>query len=474
MLVSGGNSMKKQLFMNRKLKWYILSVLVCVFLLISGFTKSNTNNSKDALLFLGNENLPPMVYMDKGKAKGIVVDIVDALEKKIGQPIEIKLMNWSEAQKIVEAGGADALIQINENEERKAIFDFSETLIDSKFSIFTLRGGRKISGTEDLEGMCVGVEGKGFPRFILENYPSVQLSYIPSVFEGFQMLREGKLDAVVVDEWVGTYILANNKIDNIYIVGEPIAQLQSAIAVKKGNTELLDLINKSLRDMKEDGTYQDIMNKWKPKEVVFLTKEQIWQQQLYIWLYALIIFAIVISGGIILLTHQLFKSRKIEKALSEEQRRLSDIISGTNAGTWEWNIQTGEFIVNERWGQILGYNIEEISPISADCWKKSMHAEDYTKAEELLQKNFNQELDYYELECRLKHKDGSWIWVVERGHVAERDSKGNPLLMSGMRQDVTDRKKSEMAIIQAKKEQKQQILLKVSSLPIWRMKLGHR
>lgn len=71
----------------------------------------NTKNAH-TLVFLGNENLAPMVYMENGNPRGVVVDIVSALKAKMGRTIEFKAMNWATAQKMVAQGKADALVQL--------------------------------------------------------------------------------------------------------------------------------------------------------------------------------------------------------------------------------------------------------------------------------------------------------------------------------------------------------------------------
>src|SRR5664280_1556671 len=160
----GGSVMKNVFSHKNRVKWVILTVLIIMLLLPMGvFAESDNTQSTEPLVFLGNQNLPPVVYLENGLPKGIVVDIVHALAVKMGRTIEIKAMNWAEAQKIVEQGGADALIQINITEERKKIYDFSDSLLESKFSIFTLSGKVGILGAADLRGLRVGVEAKGYP-----------------------------------------------------------------------------------------------------------------------------------------------------------------------------------------------------------------------------------------------------------------------------------------------------------------------
>jgi PAS domain S-box-containing protein len=147
--------------------------------------------------------------------------------------------------------------------------------------------------------------------------------------------------------------------------------------------------------------------------------------------------------GILGISRDITDRKLAQEKLASERERLSGIIKGTNAGTWEWNVQTGETIFNERWAEIIGYSLNEISPTSIETWAKYSNPDDLKYSGELLDKHFNGELDYYECEVRMKHKNGNWVWVLDRGRVTSRTSDGKPLVMMGTHQDITERKKSE-------------------------------
>ena len=135
--------------------------------------------------------------------------------------------------------------------------------------------------------------------------------------------------------------------------------------------------------------------------------------------------------------------KQAEQEIAEERRRLSDILEGTHVGTWEWNVQTGETVFNEHWANIIGYTLKEISPVSIDTWTKFTHPDDLEKSGELLKKHFAKELDYYECEMHIRHRDGRWRWVLDRGKVSTWTDDGKPLLMSGTHQDITEWKKAQ-------------------------------
>ena len=134
--------------------------------------------------------------------------------------------------------------------------------------------------------------------------------------------------------------------------------------------------------------------------------------------------------------------REAETALAIEKQRLASIIEGTHVGTWEWNIQTGETIYNERWADILGYTLDELAPVSIETWMKLAHPDDFKISGELINKHFSGESDYYSFESRMKHKNGHWTWVLDRGKVNAWDENGKPLLMSGTHQDISEQKQA--------------------------------
>ena len=294
----------------------LLGILFGLFTLASNFAVASNDTG---LVFLGNKNIAPVVYLDNGTPAGVAVDIVHALAKHIPQPVEIRAMDWTEAQALVAQGDADALIQINETEERRKIYDFSDTLLESQFSIFVSEDRVGISGISSLQGLRVGVEAGGLPRQVLEKNPQILLSVIPNFLEGFKLLNAGAIDAVVVDYRVGSYVVAENKLRNIRIAGDPIAFSYSSIAVKKGNTKLLAAINHALQTIKADGTYQKILDKWKPTEVVFQTQEQITQRIYYVTTGILLALFLIAILWTLTLRNQLKRRKTAEEKLTASQ-----------------------------------------------------------------------------------------------------------------------------------------------------------
>jgi PAS domain S-box-containing protein len=138
--------------------------------------------------------------------------------------------------------------------------------------------------------------------------------------------------------------------------------------------------------------------------------------------------------------------KQAERDLGRERQRLGHILEGTNVGTWEWNIETGETHFNERWAQIIGRTLDELGTTTIQAWTETTHPEDQSRSAVLLEAHFNGDLAYYECETRMQHKDGHWVWVLDRGKLFSRSDDGRPRWMAGTRMDITQRKLAEQAL----------------------------
>lgn len=129
--------------------------------------------------------------------------------------------------------------------------------------------------------------------------------------------------------------------------------------------------------------------------------------------------------------------------VKHEENKYKSIVEGTNVGTWEWNVQTGEAAFNDRWAEIVGYTLEELSPISIYTWIKLAHPDDMEEADKKMNACLKNNIDYFENEVRMKHKDGHWVWVYSKSKVFEWTPDGKPLIIYGTHLDITERKKEE-------------------------------
>ncbi|MBT4310929.1 MAG: PAS domain S-box protein [Anaerolineae bacterium] len=149
-----------------------------------------------------------------------------------------------------------------------------------------------------------------------------------------------------------------------------------------------------------------------------------------------------------LIIHDITERIQAAEVLAAQRQRQANILQGTNAGTWDWNIQTGELVINERWAEIMGRTLDELKPINVETWSENSHPDDLSNAKALLEKHFRRELDDYDVVFRQAHKNGAWVWVHARGQVTEWDEDGEAMRMSGIHLDVTEQVQAEQAVQQ--------------------------
>ncbi|MDA3846239.1 MAG: PAS domain S-box protein [Vallitaleaceae bacterium] len=129
------------------------------------------------------------------------------------------------------------------------------------------------------------------------------------------------------------------------------------------------------------------------------------------------------------------------KELRRSRDNIANIIKGTGVGTWEWHIPENVIIINDRWAEIIGYTLEELSPVSFEKWEDLTHPDDLEKAKAQLDKVLKKELDNFDVEIRMKHKNGHWVWLLDRGKVALWTENGKPLEMLGTHTDISELKR---------------------------------
>ncbi len=137
-----------------------------------------------------------------------------------------------------------------------------------------------------------------------------------------------------------------------------------------------------------------------------------------------------------------------ELAPSQQKTRLELVVEGTRLGMWDWNPQTGEVIFDERWAQMLGYDLSEIEQ-SIHEWEERVHPDDIAACFQDIQDHMSGKSEFYENIHRMKHRSGKWIYILDRGKVVERDEAGNPVRFTGTHTDITREKEAELKALEA-------------------------
>jgi len=134
--------------------------------------------------------------------------------------------------------------------------------------------------------------------------------------------------------------------------------------------------------------------------------------------------------------------KRAEDVLHQTQERLKLALQGADLGMWDWNINTGEVVINTRWANMLGYSVDDIDS-NIKTWEKMLHPDDKASALIALRNHLEGLTPAYETEYRLATSQGGWKWILDRGRVVEWDTNNSPVRATGTHLDISERKIAE-------------------------------
>ena len=214
------------------------------------------------LVMATNAEFPPYEFHDGDKIVGIDAEIAQAIADELGMTLEIEDIAFDSIIPEIVSEKADmALAGMTVTEDRKASVDFSDTYATASQMII-VKEDSEIAGPDDLKGITVGVQlGTTGDIYVSDlEADGTTVERYNKGFEAVQALSQGKIDAVVIDgEPAKTFV---SETEGLKILDEAFTVEEYAIAVKKGNTELLDKINAALETLKSDGTLDEIVAKY--------------------------------------------------------------------------------------------------------------------------------------------------------------------------------------------------------------------
>lgn len=240
-----------------------------IFLLFLFVLSPLVNAQPIQIKFATEATYPPFVYIGKdGQIKGFDADIIYALCKKLHATCSLSNQPWQSLIPSLKLGKFDALfggMAITDAREKQV--NFTHAYYNNSVSVVAPKSAQLSLSVAGLKNKVIGVQGgTTFDVYLQNTYGSViTINRYPSMQDAFLDLQSGRVDAVIGDTPVIQQWLEKNA-SHYTLVGKPIQNITyfgkgNGIAVKKGNTKLLKALNKALQAIKNDGTYQKILNK---------------------------------------------------------------------------------------------------------------------------------------------------------------------------------------------------------------------
>ncbi len=228
-------------------------ILLIIPLLLTG-----CSNREDKLIMATEASFAPYEYYSDGEIKGVDVDIMREVAKRLGKELKIKDVAFDSIIAEVKTKKSDVgAAGISYTPERAKQVDFSIPYIESN-QVIVVKKNSTIKKPKDLKNIKVAVQlGTVADSTLSDEYPKVTLVREKKFIAAIQDLKDNKVNAVVMD-----YLPATRLIDSsLKILDDPVATDEYSVIVDKGNTELLDVINEVIEDLKEEGKIDEYLLK---------------------------------------------------------------------------------------------------------------------------------------------------------------------------------------------------------------------
>lgn len=151
------------------------------------------------------------------------------------------------------------------------------------------------------------------------------------------------------------------------------------------------------------------------------------------------------SGEVVAIYDDVTENKQVVNTLQESEERLRFVLEGSQLGFWDWNITTNVVKRNQLWAEMLGYTLDEIE-LTTQQWADFIHPDDLVNAWKSINDHLEGRTPLHKLTYRMKTKNGSYKWILDRARIVQRDPDGKPTRMCGTHLDVTEQKNTEDAL----------------------------
>ncbi len=216
------------------------------------------------LVMATNAEFPPYEYYEDGDIVGIDVEIAKAIAAKLGMELQIEDMAFDAIIPAVTSGKADfGAAGMTVTEERQRSVEFTDTYANSN-QVAIVKEDSDITGSDALAGKIIGVQLGTTGDALATEIKDATVERYNKGLEAVQSLTQGKIDAVVIDQATAEAFV--KKTEGIKILEEKMSEEEYAIAIKKGNMELVEKMNEAIKELKEEGKIDEIVAKYMAAE----------------------------------------------------------------------------------------------------------------------------------------------------------------------------------------------------------------
>ncbi len=242
----------------------IFALCITVVLLLGG---TLTLAQGETLSVATNAEFPPFEYMEGEEIVGLDIDIIAEVAKDLGMELKVESMEFPAIIPSLISGKADlGIAGLTITEDRKLTVDFSDTYYTSAAQACVIKKGSMVTDFESLQKATIGVQEGTTGDLFVSEYPDAQVMRFPKGLDAFMELANGKIDAVVIDAPVAENILKALNNGELETIEMPFEEEAFAIIAAKGNEELLEKVNATIKRIQEDGTLEELIAKYFPTD----------------------------------------------------------------------------------------------------------------------------------------------------------------------------------------------------------------
>ncbi|WP_424688385.1 MAG: PAS domain-containing protein [Halarcobacter ebronensis] len=416
----------------KKLLYLLLPLLTQLLLATTQLTKEETSflkTNKEIKVCI-DPNWMPLEMNQDGKHIGMTADYLKLLEETLNIKFTmVPTKTWVESLNLGKEKKCDIFSLVMPTKERREFLNFTKSYLEIPLVLATKDNEIFIDDITKVNKSMGIVKGYAYAEILKNKYPDLNLVYVKNIDEGLKKVDQNELFGFIGTLSTVGYHIQKEYVGNLKIVGKFDQKWNLGIGVRKDYPILVSILNKAIDDIRYED-HQAILNKWLSIKYEKIT---------YKYLFEIVLIFFVVLSIILYVNRRL--SNEVQKRKRVESH-LSRVIQGAKLGTWTWYMNADKNIINERWAEIIGYTKAEL--------KNKNHLsfileEDKPLVDKAIYDHINGK-ESYEVCFRMRAKDGSIKWILSNGSIVKKDKKGNPEIMAGIHQDITENKKLELEL----------------------------
>ncbi len=366
----------------------VFALVLVLFLVIPtlGLSPLAQGTERVTIKFAVDKNIPPYSFMENGKLVGFHIDLLNAMEKYTPYKFEYLPVNWDDAVPYLKEGVVDAIIGIVPTPEREKYFDFTYNYSTIDYYFFAREDESKLMTLSQLNNSTVAVVKDDISEYELKKMVNITkmnitLVEVMSMSDGLLLLSHEEVDYFLGTMKTCIYWISRLHIHNVVLSDLKLISLPVAMAVRKGEWDLLGNLNDALLKVRDSGEFSDIYAKW------FLYKNtQV--PSLFPWILAIVAVGVVAFAG-----WEYGRASQREKRARKKVTNLekfSRVLMEKMPVGLMYIFKDKCLYINPEGLSILGYGVNEINKMK--LFKKMTRGN----------------------EIKIKTKDGSEKWLLIR------------------------------------------------------------